>query len=124
MNVLNSKAGMIGVGVLAAGAVLYFFGRKVAGAAGDAAGAVVDAISNVNAGTPYEGYGAIGTLGNAANAVSGGAFQRWGESLGGAIFNVFHKPYDPNNPNTPALRKAASAASPVRAEDALTIFAR
>lgn len=120
MNVLNSKAGMIGVGVLAAGAVLYFFGRKLAGAAGE----VADAVQNVNAGTPYEGFGVLGTLGNAANQLSGGWLQHFGETIGSSIFDVFNKPYDPNNPYTPALRKAATYASATRAEDTPTIFVR
>lgn len=111
---------MVVAGVAAAGLVIYFFGRKIS----TAASAAVDAVQNVNQGTPYEGYGALGTLGNLTNTISGGVFQRIGESLGESIFDIFHKPYDPNNPNTPLLRKAASYASPVRPEDARKISAQ
>lgn len=45
--------------------------------------ATADAISRVNEGTPYEGTGVIGTLGNITNQASGGYLQRFGEYLGG-----------------------------------------
>jgi hypothetical protein len=121
-NLIDSKIVTI-AGVVALGGVLfYFFGRKLAADA-------VDAVKNVNAGTPYEGWGAVGTVGNLTNRLSGGVLQRIGESevVGDILDPVFDffthtfKPYDPNNPNTPMVRKAATYASPVRPEDAQKI---
>lgn len=105
IKVLNTKAGMIGAGVLVAGLVVYFFGRKtIAGA--------VDAVSNVNAGTPYEGGGLLGTLGNITNRASGGFLERFGSWLGGSIYDVVHKhTLDPNQ------RATSSTAPATRAED-------
>jgi len=118
MNVLNSKAGMIGAGVLVAGVVVYFLGRQIAKGAGDAAGAVLDAVGGavtgnnaLTQGTPYEGVGfGLGTLGAATNAASGGVLGRFGSWLGGQIYDIANKPYDPN-------QRAFSAAGPVRPED-------
>jgi hypothetical protein len=112
--VLNSRSAMIAGGVLAAGVVVYLLSRKLKDAAADA----VEAVANVNEGTPYEGWGAVGTLGNITNRLSGGVLERFGEWIGSSAFDVFHKPYDPNNPNTPSLRKAATMASPTRPQDA------
>lgn len=88
---LNTQAGKWGV-IVAVGAVaFYVIARKTASAATDAA---VDVVAGVVTGenaltkdTPYEGYGVLGTLGAGFNAASGGTFQRWGESLGGWLFD-------------------------------------
>jgi hypothetical protein len=116
--VLNTKAGMIGAGVLVVGALIYFFGKRAAAVVTDA----VDAIGKVNEGTPYEGAGVVGTLGNLTNQISGGSLQSFGEWIGGKAYELFNKPYDPNVPNTPQLRRAATAASPVRPQDMPSAF--
>ena len=40
--------------------------------------------------TAYEGAGAVGTLGAAANAASGGYLATLGQWLGGAVFDITH----------------------------------
>ena len=54
------------------------------------------AIADVNKGTPYEGTGVAGTLGNAANQVSGGALAAEGTNLGGWLYGLLNPTYDPN----------------------------
>lgn len=49
---------------------------------------VAEGIGNVNAGTPYEGAGVIGTLGNVANRISGGTLAAAGESISRYFFPV------------------------------------
>ena len=50
-----------------------------------------DQIANVNEGTPFEGAGVVGTLGNATNAASGGILANVGSAIGeffsGSIFD-------------------------------------
>lgn len=60
---------LLGVGV-AVVAAIYFFGARV-----------FNAVKNINQGTPYEGAGAVGTLGNFTNQLLGGAPQSLGEQL-------------------------------------------
>jgi len=55
------------------------------------------AIADVNKGTPYEGAGVVGTLGNVVNQASGGTLADVGESIGGWLYDWLH-PYDPNAP--------------------------
>lgn len=84
--------------------------KKAADAAGNAAaaaaGAVGGALTGNNAltqGTPYAGAGVAGTLGAATNDVLGGVPQSLGESIGGAIYSLFH------GSNTPAASTPGSA---------------
>ena len=112
-NVLNTKAGMIGAGVLVAGVVLYFFGRQAKqaiGAAADSVGGVVSGNNALTEGTPYEGWGIFGTLGAATNTTLGGVPEWIGSRVGGAIYDVVHL-FDPNQ------RKFTSTAPATRAED-------
>jgi hypothetical protein len=51
--------------------------------------AAANAVNNVNAGTPYEGAGVVGTLGNGANQLSGGGLQNLGEWIGGTLADWF-----------------------------------
>jgi hypothetical protein len=51
---------------------------------------VVNKFSNFNKGTPYEGAGAVGTLGNVANQVLGGAPAAAGSAVGIALYNLTH----------------------------------
>jgi hypothetical protein len=86
---LNSRAVMIAAGVAVGAVALYLVGRKVAGGVGSA-------IANVNRGTPYEGTGPVGTVGHAADVVSGGLLSSFGGWLGRTIFDLTNRPYDPN----------------------------
>lgn len=115
--ILNSKTAQTAGMVLVGGFVAYFLFTKLGGAIGEGAKKAAAAVGNINAGTPYEGYGVVGTAGNAADKLTGGALSRFGSWLGEAAFNVFNKEYDPNNPNTPAQRKLSYSISPVRPED-------
>lgn len=70
------------------------------------------AAANVNKGTQYEGTGAVGTLGNAADQVSGGALGAIGTAIGAGLFGLFNSEYDPNaasNGVTLTTNKAAVA---------------
>jgi hypothetical protein len=85
----------IGAGIVVA--VVYFVVKHAGAAAVETA---VGAISGNNAltqGTPYQDKGAVGTLAAAANRVSGGSLQSIGEALGGWLYDVTHKEYDPNS---------------------------
>ena len=84
MNATNKQILIIG-GIAAGAMVLYFFGR-----------AIFSALKDFNKGTPYEGAGVLGTLGNAADKLSGGTLSAAGESLGETLFNWF-------GPATPAM---------------------
>jgi hypothetical protein len=88
------------IGIAIVGVVGYFIVKRAAGAAAvaatDAAVGVITGNNALTAGSPYEGAGVLGTLGAAANAASGGVLQRVGESIGGFVFDVFNKPYDPS----------------------------
>jgi hypothetical protein len=87
INMPEGYALLIGVGVVAFIGLTLFLKKQAAAAA--------NAIANVNAGTPYEGSGVVGTLGNAVNQASGGTLQTLGESIGGWVYELFN-PYDPN----------------------------
>lgn len=87
--------------------VLYVVGRaavtEVAGvAAGIATGDNVITRNQSNAAgekvTAYEGAGVVGTLGGAANSISGGALASIGETIGGWAFDIF-------GPKTPDFNK-------------------
>ena len=49
-----------------------------------------DKLANFNKGTAYEGTGAVGTLGNVANQLSGGALQTAGETLSRWTYDLFN----------------------------------
>lgn len=49
----------------------------------------VEAIAAVNEGTPFEGAGVVGTLGNAANTASGGVLADIGSSIGLFFSDIF-----------------------------------
>jgi hypothetical protein len=81
-----SKETLLLVGL--AGVGIYLVYRSVKG--------TVTAVANVNKGTPYEGTGVVGTLGNAANTASGGTLASLGSWLGGKFFTLVNGDYDPN----------------------------
>jgi hypothetical protein len=51
---------------------------------------VVDKVLNPNKGTPYEGGGLVGTLGNITNAVSGGKLAEAGSAIGTGLYDFIH----------------------------------
>ena len=81
----RDTAVLIGVGVVAA-LVVAWLGKR----AGDAVGGVFSGNNALTVGTPYEDWGLIGTMGGAANVMSGGAMQSFGEWLGGNIYEITH----------------------------------
>lgn len=85
----------IALGIVAG--VVYFLGRRVVVDAAAAAGGVVSGHNALTVGTPYEGKGVIGTLAGAANTASGGSLRSIGEALGGWIYDVTHREYDPSS---------------------------
>ena len=44
--------------------------------------------TDINEGTPFEGTGVVGTLGNITNQASGGIFARIGSAIGGAAADI------------------------------------
>lgn len=68
----------------------------------------ISGIAHINDGTPYAGAGVVGTLGNAANQLSGGTLADLGENLGGWLYGVFNEDYDPNasDPNLQTRKQA------------------
>ena len=89
----NQDALLIGVGALAFVGLFLFLKKQGA--------AAVAAVANVNAGTPYAGSGAVGTLGNAANSVSGGVLADLGSWLGGAVYSATHSDPTTSSSGTP-----------------------
>lgn len=88
---------LAGAAVLIIG-VVYLLARKTVKDVAEAAGGVVSGNNVVTqnqtnfAGektTAYEGKGVAGTLGAAANSVSGGLFATIGEKVGGGLFSLF-----------------------------------
>ena len=79
---LPDNAIVIGVGALAVVGLILFFRKQAA--------AAIQAVADVNKGTPYEGAGVVGTLGNAANQVSGGVLADFGSWLGGKVYDITH----------------------------------
>jgi len=107
--VLQSKEGQWVVLGLVALVVVYYVGKQLLGAAGKAAGAAGGLLSGNNAltqGTDYQGAGVAGTLGAAANSVSGGSLDSAGNSLGGWLYGLFNPAYDPNAPAGPTASAA------------------
>lgn len=94
------------VAILGALAVGGFLLWKVGGKAGEAITGAVDLVGGVLTGnnkitenatngagektTAYQGWGIVGTLGAATNAVSGGTLASAGEWLGGKVYDWTH----------------------------------
>lgn len=62
-----------------------------------------DSSYNLNAGSPYAGYGVVGSLGNVTNQASGGVLAAFGSWIAGKVADVT-LPYDPNANNIPRDR--------------------
>ncbi len=62
--------------------MLGFLVRKQAAAA-------VQAVSDVNVGTPFEGTGVVGTLGNVTDKASGGLLSDAGSAIGLFFSDLF-----------------------------------
>ncbi len=71
--------------VLAIGGVVIVLGFLVT----KKFGAGVDAIQNVNVGTPFEGAGVVGVVGNITNVASGGILAAIGSGLGEFFSGLF-----------------------------------
>ncbi len=71
---MNKNTQMILVAGAAVVALTYFFRQQAADA--------VAAVAEINEGTPYEGAGALGTLGNVTDKASGGVLSRVGSGIG------------------------------------------
>lgn len=54
----------------------------------------LDEAANINRGTAFEGAGAVGTLGNVTDQISGGFFSRVGRGLGDLLDPVNRKTLD------------------------------
>jgi hypothetical protein len=48
----------------------------------------VEAVTNVNEGTPFEDTGVVGTLGNVTNQASGGVLANIGSAIGGFAADI------------------------------------
>ena len=53
-----------------------------------------DSLANINKGTPYEGAGAVGTLGNVTNQLLGGAPATIGSAIGTTLYDWTHDDED------------------------------
>jgi hypothetical protein len=84
---------LLGVGAIVFVGLFLFLKKQAA----DAAAAIAD----VNKGTPYAGTGAVGTLGNAADQLSGGWLSDQGSQLGSWLYDVL-------NPNAGASATATT----------------
>jgi len=76
---LPTKYYVIGAAVAAVGGAIYWLFYR---------------ITNPNAGTAYEGYGAVGTLGNLTNQLLGGAPEAVGSAIGTTLYNWTHDDED------------------------------
>lgn len=77
----NLKLILFGAGAIVA--VGFLFRRQV--------GEAVDAVANINEGTPFEGTGVVGTLGNVTNQASGGVLAEIGSSIGLFFSDIFDR---------------------------------
>lgn len=94
--------------VIGAGALAVYWLTKQA----------ASAVSDVNKGTPYEGGGLLGTLGNGLDALSGRTLSTAGGSLGSWLYDVSH-PWEGMTQKEIAAAKQARATA-VRAQAAAT----
>ncbi len=104
------------LGVAIVGVVAYFLVKRAAGVAAETAVGVVTGDNALTRGTPYQDAGVLGTLGAAANAASGGHLQSIGEAIGGWVYDITHRDYDPNSGLKSAPKTVSDGA---RATDAL-----
>jgi hypothetical protein len=84
----------IGAGIVVA--VAYFVIKRAGVEAAKSAVGIVSGDNALTHGTPYENKGVVGTVAAAANRASGGYLQSIGESLGGWVYDVTHRDYDPS----------------------------
>jgi hypothetical protein len=96
----KNDAVMLGIGAVAIVALFLFFKKQAA--------AAVTAVSNVNQGTPYQGYGAVGTLGHAADTLSGGSLSALGSTIGGKLYDWFG-----GGPSTPGTVPTDANSPPI-----------
>jgi hypothetical protein len=102
MNILNTKAGGYAAMVLVGGVLIYFVAKKFSGAVGDAARAVGEAVNPTSdKNLAYRGVNAVG------EALTGDTDF----NLGGWIYDLTHKDYDPNAPFVPRSVQVKEEAS-------------
>jgi hypothetical protein len=85
----------IGAGLVVA--VVYYVVKHAGAAAVETAAAAISGDNALTHGTPYQDKGVIGTVAAAADRASGGSLRSIGEALGGWLYDVTHKEYDPNS---------------------------
>lgn len=102
--ILNTKEGQWAVLGIIGLVVVYVVGKGIAkgvssaaSAAADTAGGVLSGNNALTQGTPYQGAGVAGTLGAAANTVSGGVLEQLGNWIGGLLPGSGND-YNPNAP--------------------------
>ena len=100
--ILNTKQGQWVVLGIVGLVVVYVVGKGLvkgvtaaAGAAANTAGSVLSGNNALTQGTPYQGAGVAGTLGAAANSVSGGLFESIGNWIAANLPGSGNN-YDPN----------------------------
>jgi len=125
ISIAKSPVGYGIAAVIGIGAAYWLF-SKLGDAVGagissvkDASAAAADAVMNVNAGTPYEGHGGVGTLGHAFDAASGavlgtddqgaGPLQQLGNWIGDTIYDWSHPGDSANISNNAASNKPYTA---------------
>jgi hypothetical protein len=80
----------LAIGAVLLIALVYYLARKTLSDAAGAVGGVISGDNLLTQGTPYQATGIAGTLGAAANVVSGGSLQAIGE----AVSSWFSPSYD------------------------------
>lgn len=114
MTFLNTKAGMVAVGVIAAGVVVYFFARRTSSAAGDAAGAVGRAVNPTHPDNIFSR--AVDQIGDVFDNASDDNSFSLGAWLHGLINPEFEN-YDPNAPTTMDRGRVSGSKKPTMTED-------
>lgn len=73
--------------VVVGGGLVIYLGRQAVSAAADTAGGILSGNNDLTRDTVYEDKGVLGTLGAAANTMSGGSLEKVGSAIGGWLFD-------------------------------------
>ena len=99
---VTPEAAAVAAGVVVLGLLAYKLTQAIPNAASAAVGGAAGLVTGNNVvtqnqanadgvkTTAYEGAGVLGTMGAAANSVSGGWFATMGENIGGWIYDTTH----------------------------------
>jgi len=91
MAILTDKQFLLaGVATVVAVGGLVWVAKRGASAAVDTAGGILTGENSLTKGTPYEGTGLLGSMGAAANEISGGVLEGLGGGVGIWLYDVFH----------------------------------